>query len=132
MDCERSLCGRKIPPNHPNPKGREGNKMAESQSHKRAKAKAAGKSGTTEKPLSGNRRLDAATAKKATEVERSGTAEGLKKAAQRLKSSRKSQKVLQVPQKDMDAAAQAMKKVGIGGTVKNLGGTKGRSVRKPK
>ncbi len=66
--------------------------MAESQSHKRAKAKAAGKSGTTEKPLSGNRRLDAATAKKATEVERSGT----------------------------------------GGTVKNLGGTKGLSVRKPK
>ncbi len=106
--------------------------MAESQSHKRAKAKAAGKSGTTEKPLSGNRRLDAATAKKATEVERSGTAEGLKKAAQRLKSSRKPQKVLQVPQKDMDAAAQAMKKVGIGGTVRNLGGTKGLSVRKPK
>ena len=105
--------------------------MAESQSHKRAKAKAAGKSGTTEKPLPGNRRLDAATKIRATEIERSGTTEGLKKAAQRLKSSRKPQKVLQVPQKDMDAAAQAMKKVGIGGTVKNMAGTKSRSVRKP-
>ena len=105
--------------------------MAESQSHKRAKAKAAGKSGKTEKALPGNRRLDAATAKKATEVERSGTTEGLKKAAQRLKSSRKPQMVLQVPQKDMDAAVQAMKKVGIGGTVKNMGGTNSRSVRKP-
>ena len=105
--------------------------MSESKSHKRAKSKAAGKSGTTEKPLPGNRRLDAATTKKATEVERSGTTEGLKKAAQRLKSSQKPQKVLQVPQKDMDAAAQAMKKAGIGGTVKNMGGTKSRSVRKP-
>ena len=106
--------------------------MAESESHKRAKAKAAGKSGTTEKPLPGNRRLDAATKIRATEIERSGTPEGLTKAAQRLKSSREPQKVLQVPHKDMDAAAQAMKKVGIGGTVKNMGATKSRSVRKPK
>ena len=106
--------------------------MAESKSHKQAKSKAAGKSGTTEKSLPGDRRLDAATAKKATEVERSGTTEGLKKAAQRLKASRKPQKVLQVPQKDMDAAAQAMKKAGIGGTVKNMGGTKSRSIPKPK
>ena len=104
--------------------------MSESKSHKQAKAKAAGKSGITEMPLPGNRRLDAATAKRATEVERSGTKQGLKKAAQRLKSSGKPQKVLQVPQNDMDMATEAMKAAGIGGTVKNMGGTKRRSVRK--
>lgn len=106
--------------------------MAESQSHERAKRKAAGKSGETEVPLSRNRRLDAATKRRATEVERSGTTQGLKKAAQRLKDSGKKQKVLQVPQKDMAKAAKAMQNVGVPGTVKNMGGTKRRSVRKKK
>ena len=106
--------------------------MSESDSHKAAKNKAAGQQGKTEVPLSGNRRLDAATAKKATEVERGGTVQGLEKAAKRLKDSGKSQKVLQVPQKDMPKATAAMKKVGVGGTVKNMGGTKRTSVRKPK
>ncbi|MEE9168939.1 MAG: hypothetical protein V3U73_04200 [bacterium] len=49
-------------------------------------------------------------------------------AARRLKQSGTPQKVLQVPQKNMDAAAQAMRNVGVGGTVKNMGGTKRRSV----
>ena len=106
--------------------------MAESESHKRAKRKAAGKSGQNEVPLSRGRRLDAATRNRATEVERSGTSEGLKKAARRLRDSGKSQKVLQVPQKDMKKAAQAMKDVGVGGTVKNMSGTKRRSVPKKK
>lgn len=106
--------------------------MAESQSHKRAKRKAAGKSGQNEVPLPGNRRLDAATKKRATEVERSGTAEGLKKAARRLKASGKPQRVLQVPQKDMKKAVQAMKQVGVTGSVKNMSGTKRRSVSKRK
>ncbi len=102
--------------------------MAESQSHKRAKAKAAGKSGKTEVPIKGNRRLDAKTKHKAIEVERSGQKQGLTKAAQRLKVSRKAQKVLQVPQQDMTKAVEAMKNVGVKGTVKNIGGTKRRSV----
>ena len=63
--------------------------------------------------------------KKATEVERSGTSAGLEKAAQRLKMKRSRQKVLQVPQKDM---SKAMKKKGVKGTVKNMSGTKRRSV----
>ena len=107
--------------------------MAETASHKRAKAKAAGKGGKTEKELPGGTRLDAITkgGGKATEVERSGTTQGLNKAAQRLKKSGAKQKVLQVPQKDMDNAVAAMKKAGIGGTVKNMGGTNRRSVRKP-
>lgn len=106
--------------------------MPESSSHKRAKGRAAGKKGKTEVSLPGNRRLDAATSKKATEVERSGNQRNLVKAAQRLKSSRKSQKVLQVPQKDMSKAAAAMRNVGVSGTVKNMSGTKRRSVPKKK
>ena len=108
--------------------------MAESTSHNRAKNKAAGKDGQTEVPLSKNRRLDALTVSgsRATEVERSGNPDNLKKAALRLKASDAPQKVLQVPQKDMDAAADAMRKAGVSGTVKNLGGTASRSVRPSK
>ena len=105
--------------------------MAESKSHKRAKRKAAGKSGKTEVPLKGGGRLDARTKITATEIERSGTLRGLEAAARRLKRSRKRQKVLVVPQRDMDNAVAAMKKVGAGGTVKNMSGTKRRRV-KPK
>lgn len=57
---------------------------------------------------------------------------GLEKAAKRLKDSGKPQKILQVPQKDMAKAAKALKNVGVGGTVKNMGGTKRRSVSKKK
>ena len=103
--------------------------MAESQSHKRAKSKAAGKRGKTETPLKGNRRLDAQTKGRATEVERSGNKSRLEKAAQRLKDSKKPQKVLQVPQKDMLKAIEAMKTKNVKGTVKNMGGTNRRSVR---
>jgi len=106
--------------------------MSETSSHERAKSKAAGRSGKTEVPLKGNRRLDAASKRKATEIERSGNMDGLKKAARRLKASRKPQKVLQVPQKDICKAVQAMKNVGVGGTVKNMSGTKRRSVPKKK
>jgi len=106
--------------------------MSESQSHKSAKKKAAGKSGQTEVPLSRNRRLDAATKNKAIEVERSGNQKNLVKASQRLRDSNKPQKVLQVPQKDMDKAIKAMKQVGTSGTVKNLSSTKRKQVPKKK
>jgi len=102
--------------------------MAKSQSHKRAQAKAAGKSGRTEAPLSGNRRLDAKSKKTATEVERSGSPALLRKAAKRLKDSGLPQRVLQVPQSDMPEAARAMNDVNVTGTVRNMGGTKRRSV----
>ncbi len=102
----------------------------ESDSHKRLKRKAAGKSGQTEKKLSNGKRLDAVTNKKATEIERSGSNSGLEKAVQRLKDSRKSQKVLQVPQKDMQKAAEAMRKKRASGTVKNLSSTKRISIKK--
>lgn len=102
--------------------------MAKSESHKRAQSKAAGKSGKTETPLPGGRRLDARTQKTATEVERSGDSGRLEQAASRLKSSGAPRRVLQVPQKDMDAATAAMRQKGVSGTVKNMGGTKRRSV----
>lgn len=103
--------------------------MAESISHKRAKEAAAGRAGRTEAPLGDGRRIDAVTRRRATEVERSGCMEQLEKAARRLKSSGKSQKVLQVPHHDMVKAAKAMRKVGVSGTVKNMGGTKRLSVK---
>lgn len=101
--------------------------MSESQSHKRAKAKAPGK---TEVPISLNRRLDSATKKTATEIERNS--QNLGKAVDRLKDSRRSRKVLQVHQKDMSNATKAMRQKGVGGTVKNLSGTKRISVHKKK
>ncbi len=106
--------------------------MPETESHKRAKRKAAGKKGQTEKPLKGGGRLDAATPGRATEVERSGNKSALRKAARRLKKSRKKQKVLQVPQKDMEKASEAMREEGVSGTVKNMSGTKRRSIPKQK
>jgi hypothetical protein len=103
--------------------------MPETSSHKRAKGAAAGQSGKKEVPLSHGRRLDASTPTKATEIERSGSMSNLEKAARRLRASGKPQKVLQVPQSDMGKAAEAMRNAGITGTVKNMTGTKRRSVR---
>ena len=104
--------------------------MSKTPSHKNAQSKAAGKGGSTEVKLKGGKRLDALTqsGKKATEVERSGTTAGLQKATQRLKMKRSKQKVLQVPQKDIPKAVQVMKSKGVKGTVKNMSGTKRRSV----
>jgi len=108
--------------------------MTESKSHKGAKNKAAGKGGQTEVPLSRNRRLDALTAggNKATEVERGSAPAQLEKAARRLRDSEATKKVLKVPQPNMDAAAAAMRAVGVSGDVTNLGGTKTQKVRAPK
>lgn len=108
--------------------------MSETCSHRRAKRRAAGTGGRTEVSLPSGERLDALTKKggRATEVERSGSSAGLALAARRLKKSRALQKVLQVPQKDMGKAVKAMQKVGISGTVKNMGATKHWRVRPPK
>jgi hypothetical protein len=108
--------------------------MAETESHRRAKHAAAGKGGSTEVALSGNRRLDAlsATGIRATEVERSGDPKKLEMAARRLKDSGATQRVLQVPNHHMDDAAAAMRTAGVSGTVKNLSGTSRRHVSSKK
>ncbi len=104
--------------------------MSESDTHKRAKSRAAGAGGQTEVPLTGGRRLDALSdAGRATEVERSGNMNSLKAAARRLRDAPGNQRVLQVPQQDMDKAAAAMRQIEVAGTVKNLIGTKRRSIR---
>ena len=97
--------------------------MSETRSHRRAKKRAAGRGGRTEVRLRGGKRLDALTkgGRRATEVERSGSTAGLNAAARRLKKSRAPQKVLHVPQQDMGAAVTAMRKAGVGGTVKKHG-----------
>ena len=107
--------------------------MSESATHRRAKKRAAGSGGRTEVPLRGKQRLDALTkgGGRSTEVERSGSSAGLGAAARRLKKSGAPQKVLQVPQQDMGKAVKAMRGAGIGGTVKNMGGSKRRRVRPP-
>ena len=97
--------------------------MAEKTSHKRAKAEAAGKSGRKEVVIKGGRRIDAMTNNKAVEIERGGSSQ-LQKAAQRLRASRKPQKVLTVPSQSISKAREAMRKVGVSGTVRNLAGTK--------
>lgn len=98
----------------------------ESKAHKRAKAKASGRSGKKEVPLSRSRRLDALSKgrKRATEVERSGSKPLLEKAAGRLKASGAKQKVLQVPNKDMSKAVAAMRVKRVKGTIKNMSETK--------
>ena len=98
--------------------------MSETQSHKRAKAKAPGR---IEAPISRGRRLDSATKKTATEIERN--CQNISKAVNRLKDSGRQRKVLQVPQPHFKEAVSAMRKSGVRGTVKNLSGTKHTSVR---
>ena len=102
--------------------------MPESKAHKRAKAKAAGKAGKQKVPLRGGKKLDAARKDTAIEVERSGN---VKAAARRLKISGKPKMVMQVPLKDMAKARAAMRIAGIGGTVKNMSGSKVSRVQKP-
>lgn len=57
-------------------------------------------------------------------IERSSSTKALKRSASRLKTSGKSNKVLQVPQQNMTKAVKAMKELGVKGTVKNISGTK--------
>lgn len=108
--------------------------MPEKSTHRRAKKKAAGYGGRTEVSLPGNRRLDAITKnrRRATEVERSGSPKRLAVAAQRLKKSGAPQRVLQVRQSEMGNAVKALRNAGVGGTVKNISGTKNWRVPPPK
>ena len=102
--------------------------MGETQSHRRAKNRAAGKYGKTEAAISRNRRVDAMTATTAIEIERSRHTTRWEKATRRLKASRRRRKILQVPQKNLEKAVKAMRRVGVRGTVRNMCGTQRRTV----
>jgi len=94
--------------------------MPESQSHKRAKGKAAKK----EVPIKGGRRLDALRGNNAIEVERGGTKALINKALSRLDTQKSKNKILRVPQKDMNTSAELAKKKGIHVTITNLSKTR--------
>lgn len=102
--------------------------MPESETHRRAKKAAAGKGGKTEVHLKSGRRLDAATRTRAIEVETSGRDGRLRQAAQRLKASGKPGRTLVVPQRDFAKARNAMRSARVGGTVRNLTGTRSSRV----
>ncbi|MBW2020338.1 MAG: hypothetical protein JRI65_10110 [Deltaproteobacteria bacterium] len=99
--------------------------MSETRSHQQAKRNAPGK---TEVHISRNRRLDSATPKTATEIQRNPS--GIPKAVSRLRDSGRSRRVLQVPQQYMKKAVAEMRRQNVSGTVKNLGGTKRQSISK--
>jgi len=89
--------------------------VAEKPTHKRVIAREGG-------------RLDAATRRRAIEVETSGRPARLTHAATKLKASGKRQHVLVVPERDMQKAREAMRQARVTGTVRNLSGTKSRRV----
>ena len=94
--------------------------MSESRSHKKGKGNAA----RTEVPIPGGRRLDAIRGRSAIEVERGGTPQKIDQALSRLKTQINKNKILRVPQKDMDMATQRVIKKGMNVTVTNLSKTK--------
>ena len=101
--------------------------MQNSRRNKKGNGKAAGKS---EQKLRSGKVIDSMSPKRATEIERSGSASGISKAIDRLKESKKSQQTLKVPQKDLSKAAKVAQKKNFRGSIANISGTKRRSVKK--
>lgn len=99
--------------------------MPESKSHRRAKLRAPGES---EVRVRGGGRVDSATAKTATQVERNRS--NLPNTVAKLKASGRPRRVLQVPQQLMKPARAEMRRQRVSGTVKNLSGTSRSSVGK--
>jgi hypothetical protein len=83
-----------------------------------------------EPPLARRRRMkQKAKEKRVLEVDRSGSARALERAAKRLKSAAAKDRVLHVPQWDMDKAIAAMKQAGVSGSVRNLCNTRQTRVK---
>ncbi|MBM4278874.1 MAG: hypothetical protein FJ130_13505 [Deltaproteobacteria bacterium] len=96
--------------------------MVESRSHKGGK----GRAGRVEIPISGGRRLDAIRGHHAIEVERSGTPHGINTALSRLRTQRNKNKIIRVPEHDMELAIELARKKDMNITVTNLAKTKRR------
>lgn len=94
--------------------------MPESKSHKKGKGNAA----RTEVPIPGRRRLDAIRGKSAIEVERGGTPQKIDQALSRLKTQMNKNKILRVPQNDMEMAIKRVRQKNMNITVTNLSKTK--------
>lgn len=98
-----------------------------------AQRAAAGRFGRINVRLPSGRTLAALTASghRATEIEVSGSFERLVLAAERLAELGARQSVLQVPHHHMRLAVEAMRAVGVSGTVRNLTGSRVVRVRCP-
>jgi hypothetical protein len=94
--------------------------MSEGKGHKQGKGSAA----KTEVRIPGNRRLDAVRGNYAIEVERGGTPQKIDQALSRLKTQSNKNKILRVPQNDMQMAAEQVEKKGMNVTVTNISKTK--------
>lgn len=82
-----------------------------------------------EAPRARRRRLKARNSeRRVQEVDRSTSLAHLERAAKRLKNSRAAERVLVVPQWNMEKAVEAMKRAGVSGLVTNLCGTKKQRV----
>ena len=67
--------------------------------------------------------------KKAEEIDRSGSVGHLERAAKRLKHVKAEDRVLYVPQWDMEKAEEAMRRAGVTGAVSNLCGSQRKRVK---
>lgn len=94
--------------------------MPESRSHKEGKGNAA----KQEVPISKGRRLDAVRGNSAIEVERGGTSQSINKALSRLETQTNKNKILRVPQNDMELASEQAHKKQMNVTITNLSKTK--------
>ena len=101
--------------------------VAKSRKPAKGKAKAPAKK---KGPAKAAKPAGAAKSSTAALVERNP--ENLLKTVKKLGASGSPRKVLQVPQALMKKAVETMKSQGVGGTVKNLSGTKSTSVRAKK
>ena len=82
-----------------------------------------------EAPRARRRRLKSRAAdRRVKEVDRNTSLARLERAAKRLKSAHASERVLSVPQWNMDKAVEAMKRAGVSGVVTNLCGTRKQRV----
>ena len=83
-----------------------------------------------EPELARRRRLhrEARDGKKAREVDRSASIGHLERAAKRLKHARAEDRILYVPQWNMDKAVIAMRHAGVTGAVSNITGTQRKRV----
>ncbi len=85
--------------------------------------------GFGEAPRARRRRLKARSGeRRVQEVDRSESVVNLERAAKRLKVAHASERVLVVPQWNMEKAVEAMKRAGVSGVVTNLCGTKKQRV----
>ena len=84
-----------------------------------------------EPALAKRRRLarEAKEGKKAETVDRTGSVKHLERDAKRLKHSKAEDRILYVPQWDMDKAEEAMRKAGVTGAVSNLCGSQRKRVK---